>query len=141
MEIDEITGEVVDAALGIHMRIGPGLLESVYQTLLARELARRGLRVERQKSVSFEYEGLYFNEGLRLDLLIEGCVAVELKSVEALAPVHAKQLLTYIRLLDLPVGLLINFGGATLKEGLRRIVNNHTPTTPRLPTPPRRRVR
>jgi GxxExxY protein len=95
---------------------------------LARELERRGLKVVRQQPVSFEFDGLFFDEGLRVDLLVENSVVVELKSVEQLAPVHAKQLLTYLRLLHLPVGLLINFGAASMKEGLRRIVNNYRPS-------------
>jgi iron complex transport system substrate-binding protein len=89
-------------------------------------LERRGLRVERQKTVVFEFDGMHFDEGLRIDLLVEGCLIVELKSVETLAPVHSKQLLTYLRLMKLPVGLLINFGAATFKEGVKRIVNGHT---------------
>lgn len=128
---DEVAREVVDASMKVHMSIGPGLLESVYETLLACELEARGLLVERQKLVVFEYGGITFAEGLRVDLLINGCVIVELKSIERLAPVHSKQLLTYLRLLDMRVGLLINFGGATLKEGLRRIVNNYQPKVPR----------
>jgi len=109
------------------------LLESVYEVVLARALEKRGLMVERQKTVSFEYDGLCFDEGLRVDLLVEQCVVVELKSVEKMAPVHSKQLLTYLRLLHLPVGLLLNFGAPTLKEGLRRIVNNLMPSaSPRL---------
>ncbi len=88
-------------------------------------LERRGLRVERQKTVAFDFDGMHFDEGLRVDLLVEDCLVVELKSVETIAPVHAKQLLTYIRLLNLPVGLLINFGAATFKEGVKRVVNNH----------------
>ncbi|NLY02142.1 MAG: GxxExxY protein [Rhodopirellula sp.] len=134
-EIDDITGEIVDAAFKLHTGLGPGLLESVYETVLARDLDRRGLKVERQKLVSFEYEGMRFDEGLRLDLLVEEQVIVELKSVEKLSPVHSKQLLTYLRLMHLPVGLLINFGAATLKEGLQRIVNNYIPSpaaSPRL---------
>jgi GxxExxY protein len=123
-ELDEITGAVVDAAVKIHQSLGPGLLESVYEVVLARDLERRGLRVERQKSVPFEYDGLRFDEGLRVDLLVEGCVVVELKSVEKLAPVHGKQLLTYLRLLNLQVGLLLNFGAGTMREGLHRVVNN-----------------
>lgn len=136
-DIDEITGLVVDAAFKLHTRLGPGLLESVYEVVLARELERRGFTVERQKSVSFEYDGLQFDDAFRVDLLIEGCVVVELKSVETLAPVHSKQVLTYLRLLNLPVGLLINFGAATMKEGLHRIVNNYQPS---LSAPPRLRV-
>jgi GxxExxY protein len=114
---------VVHAAVKIHKELGPGLLESVYEVVLARELERRGFQVERQKPIRFEYDGMVFEEGFRTDLLIEGRVVVELKSVENLAPVHSKQLLTYLRLMNLPVGLLINFGAATLKEGLHRIVN------------------
>ncbi len=122
--LDDITGAVVDASLKIHMGLGPGLLESVYEVVLARALELRGFRVERQKIIRFEYEGMVFEEGFRTDLLIDGCVVVELKSVEKLAPVHSKQVLTYLRLMNLQVGLLINFGAATLKEGLHRIVNN-----------------
>jgi len=122
-ELDDITGAVVDSAMKIHMELGPGLLELVYEAVLARALERRGLQVERQKVIRFEYDGMVFDEGFRTDLLVEGRVIVELKSVEKLAPVHSKQLLTYLRLMNLPVGLLINFGSATLKEGLHRIVN------------------
>lgn len=121
-ERDELTGEIVDAALKIHRAIGP-----VYELLLAKELERRGIRAARQVPVSFEYDGLVFEDAGRIDLLVEGRVAVELKSVERFAPVHAKQLLTYLRLMDLPVGLLINFGAATLKEGLHRIANSRAP--------------
>ena len=126
-DVNEITAEIVDAAYGIHTRIGPGLLESVYETLLARVLEQRGLRVERQRAVSFEYDGIRFDEGFRVDLLVDGRVVVELKSVERLAPVHPKQLLTYLRLLDLRVGLLLNFGAPTMKEGIRRVVNDYRP--------------
>jgi iron complex transport system substrate-binding protein len=128
-DIDEITGEIVDAAYKIHVGLGPGLLESVYEAVLARELERRGLRVERQKPISFEYDGLQFDEGFRVDLLVEGRVVVELKSVEKMSVVHPKQVLTYLRLLHLPVGLLINFGAPTLKEGIQRIVNDYKPST------------
>lgn len=123
-ELDEITGGIIDAALKIHKSLGPGLLESVYEAILARELERRGFHVETQKAVPFEYDGMHFDEGFRIDLLVDHRVVVELKSVEKLAPVHSKQLLTYLRLQKLQVGLLINFGSATLKEGLHRIVNN-----------------
>ena len=116
--LDEVTGAIVDEAVRLHRDLGPGLLESVYEAILEKMLIGRGLSVERQKRVVFEYSGIHFDEGLRIDLLVEGSVVVELKSVEKLAPVHAKQVLTYLKLLDLPVGLLINFGGATLKEGL-----------------------
>ena len=124
LPLDDITGAILDASLKIHRELGPGLLESVYEAVLARALERRGFKVERQKVIRFEYDGMVFEEGLRLDLLVEGVVVVELKSVENLAPVHSKQVLTYLRLMNLSVGLLINFGAATLKEGLHRIVNN-----------------
>jgi len=133
MEIDDITAEIVDAAVKLHVRLGPGLLESVYEAVLARELVRRGLSVQRRKPIGFEFDGLWFEEGLRVDLLVNGLVVVALKSVEKVAPVHAKQVLTYLRLLGLRVGLLINFGAATMKEGLQRIVNDYTPSaSPRL---------
>ena len=119
------------------LRLGPGLLESVYELVLAKELERRGLKVETQKPVSFEFDGLRFDDAFRVDLLIEGRVVVELKSVETLAPVHSKQILTYLRLLNLPVGLLIKFGAATMKEGLHRVVNNYQPSSS---APPRLRV-
>jgi iron complex transport system substrate-binding protein len=106
---------------------GPGLLESVYGVVLARVLERRGFAVEQQKPVGFTYDGIVFEKGFRVDLLVESRVVVELKSVERLAPVHGKQLLTYLRLLHLPVGLLINFGGAILREGLQRIVHQLPP--------------
>ena len=132
-ELDDITGAVVDAAMKIHMELGPGLLESVYEAVLARALERGGLHVERQKAIRFEYDGMVFEEGFRTDLIVDGRVVVELKSVEKLAPVHGKQLLTYLRLMNLSVGLLINFGANTLKEGLHRIVNNLPPSaSPRL---------
>ena len=125
INIEEVSSIVVDTAFRLHRDLGPGLLESVYEAVLSRMLERRVLLVERQKSVTFQFDGLYFDEGLRVDLLINGCLVVELKSVEKLSPVHPKQLLTYLRLLNLPVGLLINFGAATFKEGVRRVVNRH----------------
>jgi GxxExxY protein len=122
-ELDEITGAIVDTALKIHTELGPGLLESVYEMVLARVLEKLGFQVERQKSVSFKYDEMVFDDGFRVDMLVENRVVVELKSLEKLAPVHSKQLLTYLRLMNLPVGLLINFGAGTLKEGLHRVVN------------------
>jgi len=124
MELDEITGAIVDSAMQIHKDLGPGLLESVYEVVLAKALQKRGLLVERQKAIEFEYDGIKFEEGFRVDLLVDGRVIVELKSVEKLSAVHGKQVLTYLRLMNLPVGLLINFGAAMLKEGLHRVVNN-----------------
>jgi len=125
MNVEEVSSVVVDTAFHLHRDLGPGLLESVYEAVLARMLEERGLRVERQVSVAFDFNGMHFDEGLRVDLLVDDCLVIELKSVEKLAPVHAKQLLTYLRLLNLPVGLLINFGAATFKEGIRRVVNKH----------------
>lgn len=122
-ELDDITGGIVDASLRIHRDLGPGLLESVYETILARVLDKRGFHVQRHRAFRFEYEGIVFEEAFRPDLVVEHQVIVELKSVERLAPVHSKQLLTYLRLTNRSVGLLINFGAATLREGLHRIVN------------------
>lgn len=130
-QLDEITGQIIDSAIHIHRTLGPGLLESVYEAVLARDLVRRGLDVEKQKSVSFEYDGLHFQDAFRVDLLIERIVAVEIKSVEKVHPVHSKQVLTYLRLLRLPVGLLINFGAPTLKQGLHRVVNGLRSASPR----------
>ena len=139
MEIDDITGIIINNSMEIHKKLGPGLLESVYEAVLYKKLKQEGLFVERQKPVDFVFEGISFQEGFRVDLLVEKTVVVELKSVEKTAPVHSKQILTYLRLLNLEVGLLINFGGATLKEGLERIVNNYAPSaSPRLPLNPKR---
>jgi len=123
--VEEISEVVVDTAFHLHRDLGPGLLETVYEAVLEKVLKDKGLSVERQKPVRIEYAGLSFDEGFRADLVIENTLIIELKSVEKIAPVHTKQLLTYLRLLDLPVGLLINFGAPTFKEGIRRILNNH----------------
>ncbi len=123
LDAEAISAIVVDSAYHLHCGLGPGLLESVYEAVLARDLERRGLTVERQKTISFKYDGMEFDEGLRVDLLIDGKLVVELKSVEHMLPVHAKQLLTYLRLMDLPLGLLINFGASTFKSGVKRVVN------------------
>ena len=125
MNTEVTSAEVVDAAFQLHRDLGPGLLESVYEAVLARMLEQRGLTVERQRAVAFDFQGMHFDEGLRVDLLVNGCLVVELKSVEVLSPVHSKQLLTYLRLLNLRLGLLINFGSPTFKEGIKRVVNGH----------------
>jgi len=133
VDIDEITGDVVNVAFRLHQDLGPGLLETVYETVLAGKLVEKGYSVRRQKPIDIEFEGLCFEGAFRIDLLIEERLLVEIKSVERLNAAHAKQLLTYLRLMKQPVGLLINFGGATLKEGLRRIVNDYSPSaSPRL---------
>lgn len=124
MDLDDVTGTIIEEAIRIHRDIGGGLLESVYETILARALIRRGLRVARQVIITFEYDGILFDEGLRADMVVEERVIVELKSVERTAPVHTKQLLTYLRLSGHRVGLLLNFGAPTMKEGLHRIVND-----------------
>lgn len=121
--IEEIASVVVDCGYQLHRNLGPGLLESAYEAILADQLIRRGIYVERQKPIPIRYDGLELAEGFRADLMLEGKLLVELKSVERLSPLHSKQVLTYLRLLDLPLGLLINFGGSTFKEGVRRIAN------------------
>jgi iron complex transport system substrate-binding protein len=123
MELNEITGRVVDAAVRIHTCLGPGLMESVYEVVLARDLERAGLRVERQKAVSFEFEGLRFDDAFRVDLIVESSVVIEIKSVTDLVAIHEKKLLTYLRLLDYRVGLLLNFGAPLMKHGIKRIAN------------------
>ncbi len=125
MRIDDISGIIVHEALEVHRNLGPGLLESVYEALLADRLARRGLRVERQKAVCLDWEGKRFEEAFRVDLLVEEAVVVELKSTELDHPAYVKQLLTYLKLLNLQVGLLINFGKPRLKDGLKRIVHRY----------------
>ena len=122
-DIEELARIAIDCDLHIHKELGPGLLESVYEMLLAERLSRSGYMVERQKLLPVEFDGLKLPEGYRVDLLVDGKLIIEVKSVERIAPVHSKQLLTYIRLARQPVGLLMNFGGATFREGLQRIVN------------------
>jgi GxxExxY protein len=123
MTENAIATEIVDAAFRIHTTLGPGLLESVYQTVLAYELGRRGLRAVSQQPIPVVYDGIRIDTGFRADLIVEDKVIVEIKSVELLAPVHRKQLLTYLRLADKRLGLLINFHVALIKDGITRIVN------------------
>jgi len=118
----KVAKEIVDAAFRIHTTLGPGLLESVYDTVLAYELGRRGLRTVRQQPIPVVYEEVRIDTGFRADLVVEDKVIVEIKSVESLAPVHKKQLLTYLRLADKRLGLLINFVDL-IKDGITRIVN------------------
>ncbi len=129
-DIDEISGDVLDVALRLHREFGPGLLESVYEALLARRLEAIGYRVDRQKLISAELDGMLFEAACRADLIVEDRLVIEIKSVDRPMPVHGKQVLTYLRLIRQPVGLLINFGGQTLKEGFRRIVNDYRPSAP-----------
>ena len=114
---------IVDTAFHIHHRMGPGLLESVYETILFHELGKRGLEVDRQRAIPIIYEGRRFDEGFRADLVVNNSVLVELKSVESTSLVHKKQLLTYLRLSGMRLGLLINFGESFIKNGIHRIVN------------------
>lgn len=132
-DIDEISGDVLDVALRLHRDLGPGLLESVYEMVLAGKLVSLGYRVARQRPVDIEFDGMRFEAAFRIDLLVDDRLLVEIKSVERLNAAHGKQLLTYLRFTGQPVGLLINFGGATLKEGVKRIVNDHhSSASPRL---------
>lgn len=114
---------VVDAAFKVHTSLGPGLLESVYEIVLAHELIARGLQVQRQVPIAIEYEGMRFDEAFRADLLVDNLLIVELKSIEAIRPVHKKQLITYLRLSHRKLGLLINFGAPLIKDGITRVVN------------------
>jgi len=126
VDLEAVAAVVVDQALQLHRDPGPGLLESVYEMVLAGKLAKLGHEVSRQQAVDIQYDGLRFAAAFKIDLVVDGQLLVEIKSVERLNTIHAKQLLTYLRLTNRPLGLLINFGGATLKEGLQRVVNGHT---------------
>lgn len=123
MHENEIGTIVVDCAVQLHQDLGPGLLESVYEVTLARKLEKRGLLVSRQVAIAIEYEGAMFDEGFRADLIIEGKVIVELKSVETIHPAHKKQLLTYLRLSGMKLGYLLNFGSALMKDGITRTIH------------------
>ncbi|HZS16670.1 MAG TPA: GxxExxY protein [Candidatus Udaeobacter sp.] len=123
MTENEIAKQILDAAFVVHTKLGPGLLESVYEVLLAYELRKRGFTAERQKGMPIIYDNIRFDEAFRSDLVVNGKVVAELKSVEALVPVHAKQLLTQLRLSGLKLGLLINFGEVHLKNGIKRVIN------------------
>ncbi len=122
--MNEISGRIIACALKEHTAIGPGVLESVYQTCLLHELQKAGLTVQAQVALPVEYDGLRLDWGYRLDLLVENTVIVELKCVEALLPIHTAQLLTYLRLANKPLGLLLNFNVIHLREGIKRVLNN-----------------
>ena len=125
MQPQNLTSEIIGAAIKIHRRLGPGLLESAYEACLAYELEKLGLRVERQKAVPLVYETVKLDCGFRADLVVEGKVVVECKGKEALHPVDEAQLLSHLRLLNIPAGLLINFHVVLLKDGIKRMVNNY----------------
>jgi len=122
---NEIGDIIIDTAFYIHKELGPGLLESVYETILTKLLSKKGLSVQRQVSIPVEFEGEYFEEGFRIDIFVNGKVIIELKSVGKIASSHTKQLLTYLKLTNTKVGYLLNFGSALMKEGIVRIINGN----------------
>ncbi|MCB2084816.1 MAG: GxxExxY protein [Sphingomonadaceae bacterium] len=124
---DQISSVVIEEAIGIHRELGPGLFETVYETVLAGRIEKRGLRVERQVPVPIEFDGHAFGAAFKIDILVENSLILEIKSVEQLSKVHAMQVLTYLRLTKQPVGLLLNFSAPTMREGIRRLVNNYQP--------------
>jgi GxxExxY protein len=123
MTFENVATEIIDSCIKIHRTLGPGLLESVYETVLAYELRNRGLEVKVQVPLPVVYEDIIFEAGFRADMVVSDLVIVELKSVENVLPVHKKQLLTYIRLTDKKLGLLINFGSELMKDGITRVIN------------------
>jgi len=124
VELNEITGAIVDCALKVHTALGPGLLETVYERCLIHELNKRGLRTQSQIPLPVFYDGVIIEGGYRIDILVEDLVIVEVKAIESTLPVHCAQLLSYLKLSGKPVGLLINFNKAHLREGIRRISNS-----------------
>ena len=129
-DVNDVTEKIVDACVHVHKAFGPGLLESVYEKILMVELQKRGLRVECQKSLPIVYEGVRFEDAYRMDLVVNNEVVVELKSTNVMHPVYAKQLKTYLALSGLQVGILANFGMATMKEGLKRVVYEYKGVKP-----------
>ena len=123
MHENEIGSIIIDTAVSLHKELGPGLLESVYEVVLMKLLAEKGLSIQRQVSIPIEFKGEHFDEGFRADLFVEGKVIIELKSVEKIAPAHKKQLLTYLRLTNTKLGYILNFGTELMKDGIERIVN------------------
>jgi GxxExxY protein len=124
-DIEVLVSCVLDTAMAMHIDVGPGLFETVYEQLLANRLTKQRVKVERQKTIGAQIDGLDFSDAFRIDLLLENRLLIELKSIERLAPVHTRQTLTYLRFMNLPLGLLINFGGMTLKGNFRRVANNY----------------
>ena len=127
MTENEIGTIIIDAAISIHRQIGPGLLETVYEAILAKELEKRGLKIERQKPIPIKFDGMKFEEGFRADIIVENKVILELKSIEKINPAHKKQVLTYLKLSGLKLGYLMNFGEALMKDGITRILNGELP--------------
>ena len=124
-DLERAARSVVDCGYHLHRELGPGLLESAYEALMAEAVRQVGFHVQRQVPVRMSYKGVVIENAFRIDLLVENSLVVELKSIERLAPVHGKQVLTYLRLMELPLGLLINFGQGTFKDGIRRIANDY----------------
>jgi len=125
--LEELATIAIDCGFQIHNSLGPGLLESVYEIILARSLERRGLNADRQKPVNITFDGMVIKDAFRYDLLVNDRLLIELKATERTMSIHGKQVLTYLRLMHLPLGLLMNFGAPTFKLGLQRIVNNYKP--------------
>lgn len=125
MEIEQLVSHCIDKGFRLHRDLGPGLLENVYEALLFEGLRRDGLSIQRQGAVQVEHDGIVIENGFRFDLLVEDKLIIEIKSTERHAPVHAKQVLTYLLLMDLRIGLLMNFGMGTFRDGCKRLVNNY----------------
>lgn len=123
-DIEKLIQLTLDCGLRIHRDIGPGLLESVYENVLGDRLQKLGVKVDRQEPVEIEIDGIRYSDAFRYDLLLSDILLIEVKSIERLGPVHVKQTLTYIRLMNLPYGLLLNFGADTFKQGIRRVIND-----------------
>jgi GxxExxY protein len=128
LDVEELSAIVVDCGLQVHRDLGPGMLESAYEAVLAHLLARKGLEVERQKIIPIHYGGLVIDQGFRADLVVGQRLLIELKAVERLSSIHGRQVLTYLKFMNLPVGLLMNFATDKFRDGLKRIVNNHVDT-------------
>ena len=130
MKLEQLATIAVDCGYHIHRELGPGLLETAYEVILAEALAGEGLSVERQVPVPISFRGIYLADAFRADMIVEDSLIIEIKSVERNAPIHAKQLLTYLRLMKQPLGLLMNFGCETFRDGVKRVVNGHDAFAP-----------
>lgn len=128
LAVDELSAIVISEAIAIHRELGPGLFESVYESVLAGRLRKRGLKVERQVLVKAVFDGEAYDPAFKIDILVDDRLVLEIKAIEQLSKAHAKQVLTYLRLIKQPVGLLLNFSEETMKDGIRRIVNDYRPT-------------
>ena len=129
MDVEELSAIAVDCGLKVHRELGPGMLESAYEAVLAHLLAKRGLNVERQKVIPIIYDGSIIEQGFPADIVVENRLLIELKTVERLLPVHARQVTTNLKFMNLPIGLLMNFSSEKFVDGLKRLVNNHNETS------------